>query len=251
MPSILDVAQKYGIRFETRSYGQKETRCKCPFCEEDANKPKKYYLSLNTVDNVYKCWYCKASGGVLDFEMQLSGKSYNEVKEKYFGKKKRKLHPACLLNPYQLDRIGWKEYKRKSFQDFLQKREEVIKDWKRYVHDELVVHYALFICIAHLENQEKRQEELLVWLIQSCWKSYIPNMYTRIQDEILKPWEAAADWAREGTELGRSAWRVCLKTMDFELETLLLNIMFIHYAAHMETKKRHVSKEKRVTQKVI
>lgn len=251
LPGILDVAQQYDLTFRAKSYGKKETLCKCPFCHEDANKPKKHYLSLNTDDNVYKCWYCKESGGVLDFEAKLSGKPYNAVKEQYFGQAKQTLHPAYKLNPYQLKRIGWQDYKRKSFNGFLQKREEVIKDWKQYVHDELMTHYALFLCIAHLENQDERRQELMTWFIRKCWDSPIPAMYDQIQDEFLKRHEDLADWAVEGTELGRSAWRVCLKTMDLDLDALFLNILFLKFLAQIDDKKRHNPKQESVTEKVI
>ncbi|GAB3051558.1 hypothetical protein [Virgibacillus ainsalahensis] len=250
LPCILDVAQKYEVHFQAKSYGKKETLCKCPFCREDASKPKKHYLSLNTEDNVYKCWYCRQSGGVLDFEVKLSGKTYAEVKQQYFGKQKTRLHPAYQLDPYQLERIGWKKYKRMSFKGFQQKREQIIKDWKQYVHDELVTHYAMFLCIAHLENQVQRQQELLTWFIQKCWDSPIPNMYGRVQNEFLKRCMDGKGWAKEGTALGRSAWRVCLKSLDIDLDTLFLNILFLQHVAKIENKKRHLPKEEDVIGKV-
>ena len=87
LPEILRVAEEYGLTFNPRYHGKKETLCKCTFCEEDAKpgKGNKFYLSLNTQDQVYKCWYCGVSGGVLDFEAKLSGLPYNEVREKYFA----------------------------------------------------------------------------------------------------------------------------------------------------------------------
>lgn len=251
LPSILDVAQKYHIEFHTKSFGKKETLAKCPFCREDANKPKKHYLSLNTDRNIYKCWYCKQSGGVLDFEARLSGKSFNMVKQQYFGKRRRSLHPAFQLDPYQLDEIGWKEFKRTSLKGFQEKREEILQDWKAYVHDEMAYYYAIFMCIAHLDNQKQRQEELLEGFIQTCWDSSIPNMYGQILDEFLKRYEEQEEWAIEGINIGRSAWRVCLRTLDFQLETLLFNIAFLRYLIKTENKKDTIPNKTVSQQKVI
>ena len=114
--------------------------------------------SLNTQDQVYKCWYCGVSGGVLDFEGKLSGISYNEVREKYFGKRKKPVHPAESLNTHQLRLIGWAEYKRNDRYEFKRNRESVLRDWKTYEHGELVKHFALFMVVAHIENQAERQK---------------------------------------------------------------------------------------------
>ncbi|WP_067729852.1 hypothetical protein [Oceanobacillus damuensis] len=251
LPSILDVAQLYDLQFNPRSFGKRETLCKCPFCKADSHpgKRKKYYLSLNTEDNVYKCWYCKESGGVIDFEVKLSGKAFSEVKQKYFKKRKKAVHLAYELDPYQLEIIGWKEYKRKSFKGFREKREEVLRDWKHFVRKELTLNYALFMCIAHLEGQPNRQRELLVWFIKICWDSPVPNMYERIQDEFLKPKSDSSEWAMEGTEIGRIAWKACIKTMDFELENLLIHVIYADYF-NRENKKAHSRKE-RATQRFL
>ncbi|QKY69415.1 hypothetical protein [Lentibacillus sp. CBA3610] len=187
---------------------------------------------------------------MLDFEVKLSGKSFNAVKEQYFGKVRKSLHPAYQLNPYQLKCIGWQNYKRISFNGFLQKREHVLKDWKQFVHDELVTHYALFLCIAHLENQNERQKELMTWFIRKCWTSPIPAMYDQVQNAFLGRYEDLKDWAAEGTELGRSAWRVCLKTMDIDLDSLFLNILFLKALTKIDDKKRHNPKRK-VSQKKL
>ena len=244
LPNILNIAQEYGLKFQPKTYGKKESLCKCPFCKEDSQpgKEKKYYLSLNTNDQVYKCWYCKQSGGVLDFESKLSGKPFNEIKEKYFGRQRKSLHPAFRLNPYQLDQIGWKEFKRKSFKDFQQKREEVLMDWKEYVQKELTRNFACYICIANLKGQESRQRELLTWFIKKCWKSHVPNMFEIVQNEYLKQEHERSDWAEKGMEIGRIAWSTCIKIVDFDLEDLFVYIIFADYYLR-ENKKTHSKKE--------
>src|SRR5699024_8033770 len=203
LTNILNVAQQYDLTFHPKHYGKKETLAKCPFCQEDAQpaKRKKYYLSLNTEDNVFKCWFCSESGGVLHFEAKLIGKPYNEVKEKYFGKRIKPLHPAYNLNPFQLDQIGWKTYKRDNFKAFQIKREAVIRDWSIYEHDELARYFAMFMCIAHLENQDKRRFELVSWFIKKCWDLPIPDMYFSIQDEFLKEDSERKPCARNGTDI--------------------------------------------------
>ncbi|TMN20905.1 hypothetical protein [Lentibacillus cibarius] len=241
LPNILDVAQKYDLQFQSKSFGKKESLAKCPFCKEDAGKRRKFYLSLNTEEQLYKCWYCKKAGGVLDFEVQLSGKPYQEIKQNYFGTCRQSLHPAYRLTPYQLERIGWKEYKRNDFRQFQMHKRQILNDWKQYTHEKLALHYAIFLCIAHLENQQKRQQELLVWLIYKCWHATIPNMYNRIQDEYLKGQEQGPKkWAVEGTILGRLAWGTCLETIDFDMDTLFVNIVFLQYLRKTEHKKGHV-----------
>ncbi|OZU89047.1 hypothetical protein CIL03_08500 [Virgibacillus indicus] len=243
LPNILDVALAYDLQFNPKTYGKKESLAKCPFCKEDSNKRKKFYLSLNIDYQLYKCWYCAESGGVLDFEAKLSGRSFTEVKQKYFGKCQTPIHPAFGLDPYQLEKIGWKEYKRKSFKEFQEKKDEVFQDWENYVKKELVRNYALFMCIAHLENQLERRKELLIWFIKRCWDSTVPNMYEMIQDEFLKPEYARKEWAIEGMEIGRAAWKACIKTMDFEIENLLVYVIFADYF-YRENKKAHPNKER-------
>ena len=47
-------------------------------------------------------------------------------------------------------------------------RETVLRDWKSYEYEELVKHFAMFILIAHIENQDERQNDLLQFVMQSC-----------------------------------------------------------------------------------
>ena len=38
-----------------------------------------------------------------------------------------------------------------------------------------------------------------------------------------------AEWAKEGIEIGRAAWKVALSTYDFEMEKVVLNVAFLYY----------------------
>lgn len=236
LPEILKVAEEYGLTFNPRYHGKKETLCKCTFCEEDSKpgKGNKFYLSLNTQDQVYKCWYCGVSGGVLDFEAKLSGLPYNKVREKYFGKRKKPVHPAESLNARQLRLIGWAEYKRKDRDDFKKNRESVLIDWKKYEHGELVKHFALFMVIAHIENQTERQNELLQYVIQSCHKTRIYLLFNQLLTEYVKDEEERSDWAKEGTEIARGAWKASLSTYDFGMDKVVYNVVFLYYMLEMD-----------------
>lgn len=114
LPSILEIAQQHGLQMNARCSSQnaKEIRFKCPFCEADANKKGKYYLSLNTSDNLFKCWACGESGGVLKFVAMLEDKSIEEVKRDLWGSRRspRMLHPAEKLTPQQLRDMGFVGY---------------------------------------------------------------------------------------------------------------------------------------------
>lgn len=227
LPSILDIAQTYHVEIDSRTYGKKETRAKCPFCKEDAHKRKKFYLSLNTHDQVYRCFFCGEKGGVLQFEAKLSDMSFTEVKEKYFGKNKTSLHPAYRLNPYQLSEIGWKKAKREDFKGFLKNRDQVEDDWKEYVFGELVKHYALFLCIEHLEDEKKVVSN--DWFMTKCKELPIPKMYEHITKQYAKRNEKQEQWAVVGLQIARVAWKVSIQTADVHFDDIFVNVLLADY----------------------
>lgn len=243
LPNILDIAHNHNLIFDAKNYGKRETLAKCPFCKEDSRPEKKkvYYLSLNTSDQVYKCWYCGEAGGVLQFEAKLSDLPFAEVREKYFGVKKKNLHPAFKLTPEQLDEIGWLTFKQKDFKGFQKNREQVLRDWKSYVYRELAKHFALFMCIAHLENQEEKRKDSHVWFIRKCRKKPIPKMYECIHKEYLKPEHERQKWAIRGMEIARIAWKTSVKTNDIHLDDLFVNVLFIYYFLQKQIKKDTIS----------
>ena len=77
------------------------------------------------------------------------------------GIRKKPVHPAESLNASQLRSIGWAEYKRENRAAFKENRELVLNDWRYYEYEELVKQFAMFIVVAHIENQEERQNEPL------------------------------------------------------------------------------------------
>ncbi|MFS0783484.1 hypothetical protein [Bacillus sp. 1P06AnD] len=235
LPSIIDIAQKQGLEINPRSLHKKEVYAKCPFCLSDANKKGKYKLSLNQDANVFKCWVCGEHGGVLDFESKLTGVSYLEVKQKYFGQRKD-THPVDMLSPNQLKEIGWAEYKRKNRVDFFKKREAVIKEWKDHERFEKMKHYAMLQVISCLENQEDRKEELLVYLSKSCEQSQVNMLFSFIMAEFIKEPEEKAEWVEEAIHIARAAWKTCLLTHDFDFDQVLLNIIFLLYTKEMTMK---------------
>lgn len=233
LPSIIEVAEKAGVELNPRTLNKKEVYAKCPFCLGDTNRKGKYKLSLNQNMNVFKCWLCGEHGGVLEFESKLTGLSFEEVKVKYFGQKKKDVHPVEKLSPMQLRKIGWAQYKRQNRDDFMKKRAEVIRDWKNYEREEKVKYFAMLMVIAHLENQEERQKELFTYLAKACGESPIDMLFSVIFGEYLKETSQRADWAIEGTEIARSAWKVSLKTLDFDFEQVSSNTIMCFYLSKL------------------
>ncbi|WP_040980440.1 MULTISPECIES: CHC2 zinc finger domain-containing protein [Oceanobacillus] len=249
LPNILDIAQACNVEIDSKTYGKKETRAKCPFCQEDAKpeKRKKFYLSLNTQDQVYRCFFCGEKGGVLKFEANLTQKSFTEVKEKYFGKNKKSLHPAYQLNAEQLSRIGWQKYKRNNFKDFLKNREQVENDWNQYVYTELVKYYALFLCINQLNGAKKI--EAMKWFVGKCRELPIPKMYERIINQHNKEDKDLDKWAITGKQVARIAWKVSIKTVDIKLNDLFINILladFFYKKVKIHSHKRRVSQKNNI-----
>lgn len=106
LPPILDVARRYGIELNETTLERAEVRAKCPFCRADANRPRKYYLSLNPAKNVFRCWFCGEAGGVIRFEALLSGRTEADVMEAY-GLSRKDRHPAERLTARQLKIAGY------------------------------------------------------------------------------------------------------------------------------------------------
>lgn len=243
LPNILDVAQYYELTFDPKTYAKKETLAKCPFCKADhaPHKEKTHYLSLNTVNQVYKCWYCGESGGVLNFEAKLSGENFSVVRTKYFGNQKN-LHPAFKLTPNQLEEIGWLSVKQKDFKGFQKNPDQILSDWKEYVHYEQSKFFALFMCMANLENKKQKQKESLKWYIDKCKEKPIHDLYSCICKEYNKPVNKRADWANRGITIARIAWKTSIKTFDVNLVDLYTNVLFIDFFIKKGQKKTQSKK---------
>lgn len=102
LPNIVEVAYKYQLTVHTKSMKNEEVLCKCPFCLEDdkPGKKRRYYLSLNSKDQVFKCWFCGERGGVFRFIALLEGVPEEEVRSRY--RKRKVVHPAQRLTRRQL-----------------------------------------------------------------------------------------------------------------------------------------------------
>lgn len=240
LPKILDIAEEHGLIFNPRTFSKKEVLCKCPFCGEDSKpgKEKKYYLSLNTHDQVYRCWYCGEHGGVLQFEAKLTGQTYQEVKDKRLGKLRKKIHAAERLNPDQLERAGWKDVKQKDKTAFKKNRDQVLLDWREYEYTELVGLYAELTVISLLDDAN-RQDDLRQNLMNHCEKSRIPDCYNRLLTEHKKAKDSdRVDWAKEGTRLARMAWMACRLQEDKEFKNIVLYIPYFHFMWKAERKQK-------------
>lgn len=221
LPDILKVAEEYCLEIDEKTRNQKEVLCKCAFCHSSSGK---YHLSLNPEKKLFKCWKCGKSGGVLQFESLLSGKPFNEVRKKYFGKRKNiNRHPAYELSPEQLKRIGWHSKKRDSFHSFAKSREEVLKDWRAYQYEELVKYYAIFLLIANYPFKEL-QKEKYNWYLKEVRKSKIEN----IDKLIVSAYQNKQDtnWVRRGKDIARLAYKTCLESGDEKFINLFANVLF-------------------------
>lgn len=189
LPDILEVAKKHNLTFHPKTYGKKQTLAKCPFCMED-DKPKKkhrYYLSMNTIDHVFQCFFCKEAGGVLKFIALLEGVRQNEITARFRKKKgnRYKLHPAEKLLTYQYQLMGiqekpnWVELRRFDIQSYKRFRTLIWKAWKQYVNREIRISFKLIVVGIESGNYEreiarikKREKEIGADLLEHALKLY-------------------------------------------------------------------------------
>ncbi|MCF6094536.1 hypothetical protein L1765_11235 [Microaerobacter geothermalis] len=175
LPDILDIAKKHGLSFDSRSLGKKEVRTKCPFCLADIKRRDKYYLSLNTIDQVFKCWYCGESGGVFRFISLLTKVPEHEVVQMYqrengreTGKKKYKykLHPAEKLTTTQLKMLGylgkpnWAELRKRDKDYYKRTRSLVLNEWNDFLQWERYEAFQLLIVGIHSFSYQKAIESI-------------------------------------------------------------------------------------------
>jgi len=103
----------------------------------------------------------------------------------------------------------------------------------------------MFIVVAHIENQEERQNELLHFIMQSCRDSQIHLMFNQMLAEYVKDEDERVGWAIEGAEIGRAAWKVSLSTYDFEMNKVVLNVAFLsHMWKTAKNRKRKIEMRK-------
>lgn len=223
LPCIVNVAQENGLEINVKTLTQKEVLCKCPFCHGDAGRRGKYKLSLNPEKKVFKCWLCKKSGGVLQFESLLTGKSFAEVKKKYFGDRKRPYHPAEFLSPQQLEAINWQTAKQQSYQHFKNKMDDVLRDWKEHEYQNKRLALAkLFVADTTgkinvaIESIQKQEKE-----------SQIPDLTTTVLDVFSsRQWEES--WIIESLRMAVSSVRASMEAGE-NGENALIYLTFLNY----------------------
>jgi hypothetical protein len=151
LPNILDIALKHKLSLSNRTLHKEEVLCKCPFCNEDSKPEKKgkHYLSLNTKDQVFKCWYCGESGGVFRFMALLEGVTEEEVRSRY--RKQRVSHPAERLTRRQRELMGfyvepdWDAMKKRDYAYYLRTMDHIWDQWKEYVDSQVREAYFLLL----------------------------------------------------------------------------------------------------------
>lgn len=229
----MDIAEQNNLDLNPRTYGKKETLAKCPFCHADQNK-KKFYLSLNTEEQLFKCWHCKKSGGVLEFESLLTGKPFEEIRNKYF-KKKRSYHKAERLSPRQLEKIGW-NIRSKERDKFNANKDKVWSDWLAYEMETLSYLFAQFLLISML-NDRSRQVELVDYLKEQCEVSLVNNAYERIVAEYRLDKYKRNVWAQKGGSLASLVWSASQLEQDHQLEKLVIQLPFVYFLLQKELAK--------------
>ena len=53
-----------------------------------------------------------------------------------------------------------------------------------------------------------------------------------MKDEVER-----TSWAKEGTEIGRAAWKVSLSTYDFRMEKVVYSVVFLYHLLVMDKMK--------------
>lgn len=151
LPDILSIADQHALIVNNKTRHREEAECKCPFCYEDSKPQKKrrYYLSLNTKDQVFKCWFCGESGGVLRFISLLEGVAEEEVRSRF---RKRKVeHPAERLTRRQRKLIGeniepdWATMKKRDPAYYIRTMKWMWSEWSAFVHTQLEQAYFLLL----------------------------------------------------------------------------------------------------------
>lgn len=190
LPSILEVAKNHKVKIDFRTDGKKETMAKCPFCGHDdqPGKEHKYHLSLNTEDEVFKCWVCKESGGVFRFIACLEGVPENEVAERYRqkGKKRRyKPHPAERLTSSQFQLLGydkkpnWVAMRKRDPAYYKRTRNLIWEEWqlfkaeqKRWAFQDLIVGVQSFSYQKAIERIRERERAIETPILEDVLKTF-------------------------------------------------------------------------------
>lgn len=173
LPDIVDVAEQHKLEMNTRTRNNKEVLFKCPFCYEDSkpDKKRRYYLSLNSHYQIFKCWFCGESGGVFRFISLLEDKPEREIKQRYRKRKISHLHKAEKLTRNQKVKLA----------EFLGNEKLQEPDW-RMMRERDPSYYQRTLDLLWKEWQaflENEKREAYFWLIHGL-------MYKQYQQAIAR-----------------------------------------------------------------
>lgn len=166
LPEILHIARQHKLSLCSRTLHKEEVLCKCPFCNEDSKpgKRRKYYLSLNTKDQVFKCWFCGESGGVFRFMALLEGVTEDEVRSQY--RKQKVSHPAERLTRRQRKLMGfdsdpdWDAMKRRDMSYYFRTMDFLWSEWKHFVDSQIREAYFLLLLGIRFHKYSEYIEEI-------------------------------------------------------------------------------------------
>ncbi len=200
---IVDVARQQGLQINPRTLHHEEVLCKCPFCHEDSKPQKKrrYYLSLNSRDQVFKCWFCGESGGVLRFISLLEGVPEEQIKKRY--RKRKIVHPAERLSRNQrkwlrlfMDSVGvqepdWKLMRKRDFAYYLRTMDLLWQQWQAFLEKELQdAYFWLVLGIStgryqkFIERIRKREKEIEAPLLKHVLQIYSCSSRPKWTEEV-------------------------------------------------------------------
>lgn len=225
LPDIVDIANQYGIQFNDAYHSKVKLRARCPFCNGN-----EFSLAVNSETKNFICFRssCGEKGGVLHFESKLSGKSLQEVKEKYFKPNPNKIyHKSEKLSPYQLQKIGWNDLKRKNYGDFYKLKEQVAQDWELFEYFALAELFGLFL-IAFTRTNEQKQAEQLAFIIGLANKYHVDiplhHFFELIFDYEV---EQRTSWAKLGSDVARSAFDMSVNLGDGAMKKTEIQFMLL------------------------
>lgn len=203
LPNIVDIAQEHGLHMDHSSRNKEEVKCKCPFCHEDTKqgKQRKYYLSLNSKDQVFKCWFCGERGGVFRFISLLEHVDENSIAQRY--RKRKIIHPAERLNRNQRyllrQSLGggndpdWRRMRERDMAYYKRSLEWLWGEWKAFVErEEQQAYFWLLLGIKtqtlekYVERIEQREQQMEVPLLQPACEWYSASKRPAWTEEIEK-----------------------------------------------------------------
>lgn len=209
LPEIVDVAKKHKLIINTRTLHSEEVLCKCPFCQEDSKpgKRRRFYLSLNSQSQVFKCWFCGESGGVLRFIALLEGVSEEKVRSRY--RRSHTTHPAERLTRRQRLLLGgyekepdWRLMKKRNRDYFLRTMDYLWERWNDFLETERQEAYFLLILgirfgkyreyVEQIRQREKQIGASLLKEVLDIYSSAVrPSWTEKVEAQIdafgLKP----------------------------------------------------------------